>query len=125
MKAGYIAIVFFALLSCSGLYNGNITDMDKEEFDAKLTQSEHPQLIDVRTPEEFTEGAIPGSVNINLNSTGFLENIDKLDKAKPVFVYCRSGKRSKDAAYLLAEKGYTVYTLKGGYIHWKESSQRP
>ena len=93
--------------------------LEKEEFKTAIQQWER-QLIDVRTPEEFEAGKIGDAKNINvLEPEVFLEEVNKLDKEKPVYVYCRSGNRSAKAAALMLEAGFTkVYDLKGGYLNW-------
>ena len=74
-------------------------------------------LLDVRTPEEYREGHIPGSKNVPLQSldkvTGFVNNQDT-----PVFVYCRSGNRSKQASEKLVKLGYTNIVEFGGINDW-------
>ena len=82
------------------------------------------QLVDVRTPQEFEEGNIPGSVNIDVMTGHFGEDASKeLDKAYTVAVYCRSGNRSKDAAKMLSLMGYNVVELDNGYKAWVESGR--
>lgn len=82
------------------------------------------QLVDVRTPQEFEEGNIPGSVNIDVMTGHFGEDASKeLDKAYTVAVYCRSGNRSKDAAKMLSLMGYNVVELDEGYNAWVESGR--
>ena len=74
-------------------------------------------LLDVRTPEEYAEGHIPGSVNVPLQS------IDKVasalaDKTKTVFVYCRSGARSSQAVAFMKQMGYTEVHNIGGILDY-------
>ena len=79
------------------------------------------QLVDVRTPDEFSAGNIPGSVNIDVQTGHFGETAaTMLDKAYTVAVYCRSGNRSKNAAKTLSMMGYNVVELEGGYNAWVE-----
>lgn len=80
------------------------------------------QLVDVRTPDEFAAGNIPGSVNIDVRTGHFGETASTmLDKAYTVAVYCRSGNRSKNAAKTLSMMGYNVVELDGGYNDWVKS----
>lgn len=80
------------------------------------------QLVDVRTPDEFAAGNIPGSVNIDVLTGHFGETAaTMLDKAYTVAVYCRSGNRSKNAAKTLSMMGYNVVELDGGYNAWAKS----
>ena len=79
------------------------------------------QLVDVRTPDEFAAGNIPGSVNIDVLTGHFGKTAaTMLDKAYTVAVYCRSGNRSKNAAKTLSMMGYNVVELDGGYNDWVE-----
>jgi thioredoxin len=95
-------------------------ELEPQAFSEKLTTIESPQLIDVRTPAEFEEEHLSRSLNIDWNSDAFETNILVLDKSKPVFVYCRSGHRSADAADKMRKQGFKeVYELKGGILKWK------
>jgi rhodanese-related sulfurtransferase len=72
-------------------------------------------IIDVRTPEEFAERSIPGAINIDYNSPGFSDAIDKLDKTRAYVIYCRSGRRSGLALELMKNlKFQEVYDITGG-----------
>ena len=97
--------------------------MDVQEF-SKYISNDDVQLVDVRTPEEYDEGHIAGSKNINVFDKDFVDEAEQtLDKSKPVAVYCRSGKRSADAAEKLTEHGFKVTNLEGGILAWKEQNQ--
>lgn len=73
-------------------------------------------LVDVRTPEEFAGGHIPGAINISLQSLP--QRMKELPQDQPIVVYCRSGSRSATATQLLTRAGYTdLYDL-GGIIAW-------
>ena len=75
-------------------------------------------LLDVRTPQEFHEGHIPQSVNIPLQTIDKAESIIE-NKDTPIFVYCRSGARSAQAAALLSHMGYNNLTDLGGIVHYR------
>ena len=77
------------------------------------------QIVDARTPQEFRDGHIPRAVNLDINSTDFINQIGSLDKTRPVAVYCRSGRRSKIAAEKLVSNGFDVTELDGGIITWE------
>lgn len=88
---------------------------------AELVNRGDVQLLDVRTAEEFAEGHIADAVNIDIKQEGFTQRAVKtLDVNKPVAVYCRSGRRSANAASLLAKEGFRVTNLLGGILVWKE-----
>lgn len=79
------------------------------------------QIVDVRTEKEFSEQHIEKAININIEDANFEESIQSLDKNKPVYLYCRSGKRSDKAAQKMALLGFKkIYDLKGGIIAWNE-----
>ena len=78
------------------------------------------QLIDVRSPNEFVNGSIGKAQNMNFNSPFFKEQVLKLDKNKPVVVFCHAGGRSAKASLILDSLGFKqIYDLKGGYSNWK------
>jgi len=92
------------------------------EFKEKI-EGNNVQLIDVRTPKEFTHEHIKGAININYYKKELFKNeMAKLDKSKPVYVYCRSGVRSNKSAKILKNAGYKVYDLKGGILNWKNNN---
>lgn len=80
-------------------------------------------LLDVRTPEEFSEGRVPGSRNLPLQEMGKIEQLIK-DKAVPVFVYCLSGARSRVATVQLQQMGYAKVTNLGGISSYRGKVER-
>lgn len=115
-----LAFLSFAILpSAMAQKEGKIKTMGVEKFHKTLIKAKNPQLIDVRSPEEYEDGHLNGSVNYNISDSTLSENLDKLNKKKPVFVYCRFGVRSQQAADLLKEHGFKVYNLSGGITDWK------
>ena len=110
------------LCSCSSANSTSFSSVEVEEF-AKVITTPHVQLVDVRTPEEFSEGNIPSSINIDIKNDNFMERATaELKKAHPVAVYCRSGRRSKIAAQQLHDAGYIVIELNSGFLGWKEAN---
>ncbi|WP_312557261.1 rhodanese-like domain-containing protein [Empedobacter brevis] len=63
-------------------------------------------LLDVRTPEEFAEGHVPGAINIDVKNSSFEKEIQKLDPKKNYYIYCKSGVRAKLATEKMQEKGF-------------------
>lgn len=113
--------MLMGLFACGG---NKYIDMDVVEFGLLLKENE-AALIDVRTPDEYAEGHIASAVNFDVYSETFLEDVKAAYPVeKPLAVYCRSGKRSASAAKKLANAGYTVYNLKGGYLAWTEAGRR-
>lgn len=96
----------------------NIVNMDVESF-AKCVANDSVQVLDVRMAEEYADGHLEGAQNIDVFDTDFISRArEALDKSKPVAVYCRSGKRSANAARKLSEEGYKVINLEGGILAW-------
>ncbi len=105
-------------VGCSAENREGFTSVDAGAF-AKAIEVEGVQLIDARTPSEFAQGHIPGAVNIDVNGSGWDAQIEKLDKKRPVAVYCRSGRRSKIAAERLVKQGFEKITeLDEGFLSW-------
>ncbi|MCH1558370.1 MAG: rhodanese-like domain-containing protein [Flavobacteriaceae bacterium] len=77
-------------------------------------------LFDVRTTDEFNSGHIEGSINIDFyDKKIFTEFFEKIEKSKPIFIYCRTGNRSKQSSELLKSIGFnSVFDLEGGYTNW-------
>lgn len=114
----FVALFFIVTQSCINEEKGVIVTPEEMQT---IFNSENAQLIDVRTPEEYSEGHIKNSQNIDYNSPTFGEDILVLDKSKPVIVYCKSGKRSENSSKVLKKAGFvTVYDLEGGILEWKE-----
>ena len=99
--------------------SNNFRSVDVEEFEKVLADTAVVRL-DVRTAEEFSEGHIEGTLNIDVLRDDFEEKaFSVLNKEKIVALYCRSGRRSKHAAALLTRAGYKVVELSSGYLGWK------
>ena len=98
-----------------------MADLTQEEWRAKLAEDDKAVILDVRTEEEIEEGAIPGAMHIDIYmGQGFLDEVDKLDKEKHYYIYCRSGNRSGQACALMNARGFDVtYNLMGGFNEWE------
>jgi rhodanese-related sulfurtransferase len=116
-----MVVAFFS--SCSNAQTTS-NDLAVDQFEQKLKDLDNEQLLDVRTPEEYKEGHLEGSVNIDYYNENFSTQLDALDKDKPVMVYCRSGSRSSKAAEILRQKGFKqVYELEEGIIGWQQKNK--
>lgn len=118
----YLIVMTTCAMQASGCtHNDNIVSVSASEFEKEI-KSDTVQLVDVRTPQEYAEGHINGALNINVQSDDFKDMTQRnLSKDSTVLVYCRSGRRSLDAAEILTSFGYKVVNLKGGIIEWKEN----
>ncbi len=117
-----LATITLCVVACNK--TSAIMSLNAENFEEKLNQTDAAQLIDVRTPEEFKESRLPDAVNFAVNDENFAQKISQLDKNQPVFLYCRSGKRSIKAAQILEKLGFTtIYNLEGGILEWKEKGK--
>ena len=122
---GKLLLAFGMLFSCACCaQKPKFDSMSPKEFEKLLKDNSEVQLVDVRRPDEFEAGHLDKAVLINVQDADFLTKAKALlDRSKPVAVYCRSGRRSKDAADLLVKEGYKVYELEGGYLAWIEYIQ--
>lgn len=111
-KFSFLLLLFIFSLSIS---KAQTTNLSPQEFIAKVKTTKDAQLLDVRTPQEWEAGKIASSKCINYNDANFKQQIEKLDKNKPVFVYCAAGGRSSKAAPILQQAGFKyIYNLTGG-----------
>lgn len=96
--------------------NDAVKVLSPSEFLSKIEKGK-VQLVDVRTAMEYRSGHIKGAKNIDIYSSNFLKAFEKFDKTKPLYLYCRSGARSRQAANQLAKIGFTeIYDLRGGIL---------
>ena len=103
------------------------TSLNASDFEQAITDDQ-VIIVDVRTAEEYSGGHIHNAINIDVKRAGFLYEADeKLPKDKTIAVYCQGGVRSRKAASLLTDNGYTVINLSGGISEWmaagKETEQ--
>lgn len=88
---------------------------------AALMKQPNVIVLDVRTPAEYAEGHIENALNIDVNQEGFAEKAaGMLPMGKTLAIYCRSGRRSANAAAILAERGWKAVNLKGGILAWQK-----
>lgn len=122
---GLTVILFFTACKENSVAQ-EIQVLTPQEFHDAMLDKKDVQLVDVRTPEEFAEGHLDNALNINISETDFITEAEKLDLEKPIYIYCRSGKRSAKAALVLKDVGFKeIYDMKGGFIHWEEDGLQP
>lgn len=116
----FVCIAVIGLIACTPKAQDKFKNLTADEFEDYL-QKDSVQLVDVRTVAEYSDGHIPGSININVLDEQFAANADELlDKNQSVAVYCKSGRRSRNAARILVKKGFHVVNLDKGFENWKE-----
>ncbi|WP_038057408.1 rhodanese-like domain-containing protein [Thermus amyloliquefaciens] len=111
-RRALLALLPLALLAACGP-KGSYQNVGPEELYRALEAG--AVVVDVRTPQEFASGHVPGALNLPVEAIA--QWGDSLPKDKPVYLYCRSGNRSRQAAEYLKKKGYTnLYNLEGGVL---------
>lgn len=93
-------------------------DLSGADFKAKFMETDKAVMLDVRTKAEFNSGNLKGAKNVDFFSSSFKADVQRLDKTKTYFVYCRSGNRSSQACNVMEQLGYTTYNLVGGIGAW-------
>jgi len=123
-------LLFTTLFAISSLFLfgqekiGAFQDLEVEKFAKKIETLQDIQIVDVRTPEEWSKGTIKDAILINFYDENFQAQISELDKKQPVFVYCASGGRSMKTLYKMKEMGFKeIYNLNGGISAWKQADK--
>ena len=100
--------------------NSNITVLSTADFKTAITDKK-VQLVDVRTKNEFDGGHIKKAVNIDVfDRENFISAFNSYNKEEPIYIYCRSGNRSKKASKTLDSLGFKqIFDLKGGFMAWQ------
>ncbi|MFN2262349.1 MAG: rhodanese-like domain-containing protein [Psychroflexus sp.] len=97
-----------------------ISVINVDEYKVAI-QKPNVQLVDVRTKNEFLQGKINKAINIDVLSPNFETKIKNFNKSEPVYIYCRSGNRSRKAARIMLGMGFKkIIDLEGGYIKWNK-----
>lgn len=125
MKTKLILFISLFMLSIGGfsqtVEKDSIQVLSIEKFEKMMSKKKN-RLVDVRTPEEVSEGQIAGALNINFLGENFASEIQNLNKNKTYLLYCRSGARTRKAADQMQKAGFKkVYMLEGGITAWKEA----
>ena len=119
-----IPILLSALMfaGCAGTSNSQTNtyrSITMDEAVAMMAQETGYIILDVRRPDEFAAGHIPNAINVPNESIGTDEIPELPDKNQLIMVYCRSGRRSKEASEKLVKLGYTNIVEFGGILDWK------
>lgn len=114
-----LVLLSILLFNCQSTASKNLTHLTPDEFKSSIN-NDSIQLIDIRKPSEYATGHIPKAVNINYFSDDFFSIINKLNKEKPIYIYCRSGKRSAKSAFQFKKAGFNkIHNLQGGLLSWE------
>lgn len=118
----FVLVSFFSCTESSNSTTEIVQQVDAAQFNSLMESSPEKIIMDVRTDGEVAGGVIPNAIQIDLSRNDFRESISKLDKSKPVFVYCAVGGRSSMASEVLEEAGFTkIYNLTGGVNAWQQA----
>ncbi|REG90202.1 rhodanese-like domain-containing protein [Winogradskyella sediminis] len=98
-----------------------MADLSQEEWTKKLEADTNAVVLDVRTQDEVDQGIIPNAIHIDIfKGQGFIYEVEKLDKSKNYYVYCRSGNRSGQACAIMNQLDIeNAYNLEGGFSEWQ------
>ena len=96
-------------------------DLTQEEWVEQLESDNNAVILDVRTESEVSYGKIPNSIHIDFyRGQEFISELEKLDKSKNYYLYCRSGQRSGQACRIMKQLGFeNAYNLMGGMLQWE------
>ncbi|WP_020604919.1 rhodanese-like domain-containing protein [Spirosoma spitsbergense] len=122
MKSTLFVLTNFILMASVGWGQSTPSNLTVQTFSDKLRQTPFKTVLDVRTAPEVVDGMLPGAINIDFFTPDFTSQLGRLDKTRPVFVYCAVGGRSGKAARQLQQAGFkTVYNLAGGMQAWQQA----
>lgn len=110
------------LTGCAGTGNNQTNTYRQISMDEAVTMMAQENgyiILDVRRPDEFAAGHIPNAINVANETIGTAEIPELSNKDQLIMVYCRSGRRSKEASEKLVKLGYTNIVEFGGIIDWK------
>jgi rhodanese-related sulfurtransferase len=101
-------------------------NLTNERWKELVASTENAVVLDVRTTEECVQGILANAKQINfLAGHEFVAEIEKLDKSKTYFIYCRSGNRSGQACNFMQTKGFKTYNLLSGIMRWNGAIVNP
>ncbi len=120
-KITFVVLLIWAF-ACQTAPKESFDSFEAKAFEQKIKQMPQATILDVRTSQEYEMGFIDKAQNMDVTSNDFEANIEALDKATPIFVYCKSGKRSTKACEILKNKGFEqIYNLEGGIGSWQDA----
>lgn len=97
-------------------YKATLHNMDYEDFFYEADTDLDGVLLDVRTPDECQDALIKGAINLNYLSQDLADQLEKLNKSKTYYIFCRTGRRSLRVCMLMKNTGFKVVNLDGGLM---------
>ncbi len=113
-----LSAMLFSSCGTQGSSSSGYRQISMDEAVKMMNDEKNYIILDVRRPDEYAEGHIPGAINVPNEKIGSAEIPELPDKSQLILVYCRSGRRSKEAAEKLAGLGYTSIVEFGGILDW-------
>ena len=113
------ALMFTGCTGATGNRTKTYRRISMDEAVAMMAKESGYIILDVRRPDEFAAGHIPNAINVANETVGTSEIAELSDKDQLIMVYCRSGRRSKEASEKLVKLGYTNIVEFGGILDWK------
>ena len=114
-----LSLMLLSSCTASGSSSSGYRQISMDEAVKMMRDEKNYISLDVRRPDEYAEGHIPGAINVPNEEIGTAEIPELPDKAQLILVYCRSGRRSKEAAEKLVKFGYTNVVEFGGILDYK------
>ena len=113
-----LSLMLFSSCGNHGSSSSGYRQISMDEALKMMKDEKNYIILDVRRPDEYADGHIPGAINVPNEEIGAAEIPELPDKAQQIFVYCRSGRRSKEAAEKLVKLGYTNIVEFGGILDY-------
>ena len=114
-----LSLMLLSSCTSSGGSANSYRQISMDEAVKMMKNEKNYIILDVRRPDEFAEGHIPGAINVPNEEIGTAEIAKLPNKSQLILVYCRSGRRSKEASEKLVKLGYTNIVEFGGILDWK------
>lgn len=115
----FLSALMFTGCAASQKQENSYRQISMEEAVQMMEAESGYVILDVRRPDEYAAGHIPGAINVANETIGTAEIPELPDKDQLILVYCRSGRRSKEASEKLVKLGYTNIVEFGGILDWK------
>ena len=113
-----LSLMFLSACTAPDASESSYLQISMDEAVKMIKDEKNYIILDVRRPDEYAEGHIPGAINVPNEEIGTAEIAELPDKSQLILVYCRSGRRSKEASEKLVKLGYTNIVEFGGILDW-------